>query len=259
MVCRLCANLQDNLIPLFEGEGQDNNLPDRISKYLDFSVHMKKGLPSSVCVQCTMSLLNWHSFYQNCEKINEHFRAMLTNKSTSTTLGVIQKMMQPNPVQISTDHGDKELNESDDDDVVGIDFDEDSSAFNKILKEAEATELTKTVSPEDIIMPEPLIEEEEVEEVVVIVEEDEIRDQKAAEEVVPLAESQEIQLVQETVESTTQRKSGRRKLPRYVAFTIVTLGIDLLLVKKISLRILLSIDYPEASLVRLPCGRDIIE
>lgn len=81
VVCRLCANLQDErLIPLFEGEGQEKNLPDRISKYLDFSVHMKKGLPTSVCVQCTYTLLNWHRFYKNCEKINEHFRAMVANE-----------------------------------------------------------------------------------------------------------------------------------------------------------------------------------
>lgn len=183
-------------MPLFEGEGQDNNLPDRISKYLDFSVHLKKGLPSSVCVQCTMSLLDWHRFYKNCEKVNEHFRELLLSNGSMSINILLQES------KATTDS----VPDDDDDDVVGIDFDEDSSAFNKILKEAEINELDKAVVQEEVVVTTEnimmeLIDEPEPEEEIFITEEPEP----------PAKEDQ-----QKTVLGSEKRKSGRRKLPRYV-------------------------------------------
>lgn len=197
-MCRLCANLQENLVPLFEGEGQDNNLPDRISKYLDFSVHLKKGLPSSVCLQCTMSLLDWHRFYKNCEKVNEHFRELLLSNGSMSMNMLLQES--------------KATTESvpdDDDDVVGIDFDEDSSAFNKILKEAEIDELDKAVVHEEIIITAGNIMEM-------------IEDPEATQgEELFITEEQPAEKDQETtVLGNEIRKSVRRKLPRYVTYLI---------------------------------------
>lgn len=189
VVCRLCANLQDNLVPLFEGEGQENNLPDRISKYLDFSVHMARGLPSSVCVDCTMSVLNWHRFYKNCEKVNENFRAMLQ----SNTVAMLAKETHPEEEIVES------CTTEDVDDVVGIDFDEDSSAFNKILKEAEINDLDK--APDDIILAENLI---------IVAGEPEQVIQTVEVELEPKPATVE----QEDQDMISRRKSGRRKLPR---------------------------------------------
>lgn len=75
MVCRLCANLESdvtNMIPIFEGD----ELPDQISKYLHISVQEKQGTPNKVCASCTITLLNWHNFYQNCERTNQRFQQM---------------------------------------------------------------------------------------------------------------------------------------------------------------------------------------
>jgi len=37
-LCRICANANDHLIPIFEGEGAEHELPDKILKYLPIHV-----------------------------------------------------------------------------------------------------------------------------------------------------------------------------------------------------------------------------
>lgn len=185
VVCRLCANVQkDTLIPLFEGEGLENNLPDRISQHLDFSVHLKKGMPSSVCLPCTMSLLNWHTFYKNCETINERFREMLKKPLENS------KTIQP-----PTEGNDSEVA-----DDVCIDFDEDSSAFNKILKEAEIIELEKSVDNDNVLMT---IDEDEA-----------VQQQDFKSDALPTEVLDKILEQVDEEPENDQRKSGRRKLPR---------------------------------------------
>lgn len=191
------------MIPLFEGEGQDNNLPDRISKYLDFSVHMKKGLPCSVCVECTSNLLNWHRFYKNCEKVNDHFREMLLTPSNS-------KMLLP--IIVRAPLTETESIEEDDDeeeaDGVGIDFDEDSSAFNKILNDAD---LDQAVAQGGIIITDSFTiakeEAEEDEQLVAVEEDDEMEEDKE--------ENEQVEIIEQAPESNLRtRTAGRRKLPR---------------------------------------------
>lgn len=187
VVCRLCANVEKNhLVPLFEGEGLENNLPDKISKYLDFSVHMKTGMPSAACLPCTMSLLNWHTFYKNCETINERFREMLKKPLTDS------KLIHP-----------PDGNESEVADDVCIDFDEDSSAFNKILKEAEIIELEKNGDNDNVLIT---IEEEE----------EAVEQQDLQSDALPTEVLDKILEQVDAEPETDQRKSGRRKLPRYV-------------------------------------------
>lgn len=119
MLCRLCANVYDKAFPLFDGK--ENILPDHISKYLDFSVHMKEGLPNSVCLYCTVTLQKWHEFYHQCGKVNERFKTMSLQKGPETAEGTYQKA--------------DESRDMDDNDMADIDFDGDSSAINNILEE----------------------------------------------------------------------------------------------------------------------------
>lgn len=53
--------------------------------------------------------MNWHRFYQNCEKVNENFRLLLLKKKTATT----SAEAKPSAVPASRDSS----SESDGDDV----------------------------------------------------------------------------------------------------------------------------------------------
>lgn len=194
------------LVPLFEGEGLENSLPDRISKYLDFSVHLKQGLPSAVCGQCTTNLLNWHTFYKNCEKINDQFRMMLLNSNGKSkgSSSIKEKVKSPTKPTEAIDIVD--LESEDVADEVDIDFDEESSTFNKIIKEVA---LEKSVDEQEV---EEVVDDVEDEpELKPIIRRSAIQREEREETNIPAEEHME-EIEEEIVE--VRKKSSRRKLPR---------------------------------------------
>jgi len=42
-LCRICANANDHLIPIFEGEGAEHELPDKMLKYLPIHVRDERS------------------------------------------------------------------------------------------------------------------------------------------------------------------------------------------------------------------------
>lgn len=93
MVCRLCANMEADLIPIFDPDV--NNLPDQISKYLHFSVQKVSGMPNKICAPCAINLFNWHIFYQSCEKTNRRFREMGDCLKPNAEFALLRNILMP--------------------------------------------------------------------------------------------------------------------------------------------------------------------
>ncbi|XP_072748290.1 uncharacterized protein [Anoplolepis gracilipes] len=65
-LCRTCANTCDNLIPIFEGEGVEHDLPSKILKYLPIHISESDTLPLQLCHHCASTLLAWHELSEGC-------------------------------------------------------------------------------------------------------------------------------------------------------------------------------------------------
>lgn len=95
-LCRICANTNDHLIPIFEGVGTEHDLPRKILKYLPIHVSKKISfnvefwskfckrtrtpsiflwrlqvsendtLPLHMCYHCAAMLLAWHELSEGC-------------------------------------------------------------------------------------------------------------------------------------------------------------------------------------------------
>ncbi|XP_028171871.1 zinc finger protein 567-like isoform X1 [Ostrinia furnacalis] len=76
-VCRTCATVTEFVIPIFAGEGVQNNLADKIHKHLPIQVSETDVLPRVVCYQCANTLLAWHELVQCCVQADEALRTRL--------------------------------------------------------------------------------------------------------------------------------------------------------------------------------------
>lgn len=65
-MCRICANVNDHLIPIFEGEGAEHGLCSKIHKHLPIHVSETDSLPLQLCYHCAATLLAWHELAEGC-------------------------------------------------------------------------------------------------------------------------------------------------------------------------------------------------
>lgn len=65
-LCRVCANTSDHLIPVFEGEGLQHDLCNKIHKYLPIHISEDDTLPLQLCYHCAATLLAWHELLEGC-------------------------------------------------------------------------------------------------------------------------------------------------------------------------------------------------
>ncbi|XP_014481734.1 PREDICTED: zinc finger protein 260-like isoform X2 [Dinoponera quadriceps] len=82
-LCRICANANDHLIPIFEGEGAELDLSSKIFKYLPIHVSKNDTLPLQLCYHCAVTLLAWHQLSKDClnaEKKLLEIQDVLQNK-----------------------------------------------------------------------------------------------------------------------------------------------------------------------------------
>ncbi|RVE49780.1 hypothetical protein evm_005510 [Chilo suppressalis] len=77
-VCRTCAAVTEFVIPIFDGEGLQNNLADKIHKHLPIQVSEQDVLPRVVCYQCASTLLAWHELVQCCLQADHALRARVS-------------------------------------------------------------------------------------------------------------------------------------------------------------------------------------
>ncbi|XP_076666147.1 uncharacterized protein LOC143367827 isoform X1 [Andrena cerasifolii] len=65
-LCRVCANTSDHLIPIFDGEGLQHDLCNKLHKYLPIRVSENDALPLQLCYHCAATLLAWHELLEGC-------------------------------------------------------------------------------------------------------------------------------------------------------------------------------------------------
>ncbi|XP_078035979.1 uncharacterized protein LOC144469489 isoform X3 [Augochlora pura] len=65
-LCRVCANTNDHLIPIFEGEGLEHDLCSKIHKYLPIHISETDVLPLQLCYHCAATILAWHELLEGC-------------------------------------------------------------------------------------------------------------------------------------------------------------------------------------------------
>ncbi|CAG5004644.1 unnamed protein product [Parnassius apollo] len=76
-VCRTCATITEFVIPIFMGEGLQNNLAEKIHKHLPIQVSEQDVLPRVVCYQCASTLLAWHELVQCCVQADKALKTRL--------------------------------------------------------------------------------------------------------------------------------------------------------------------------------------
>ncbi|KAK7602807.1 hypothetical protein V9T40_006781 [Parthenolecanium corni] len=78
-LCRLCANPDKQLIPIFQGEGIEHNIAEQIKKYIPvITVTKVDKLPLQICYQCTSTLIAWHNFFEQCRVADNRLREILS-------------------------------------------------------------------------------------------------------------------------------------------------------------------------------------
>ncbi|KAG7297710.1 hypothetical protein JYU34_018427 [Plutella xylostella] len=88
-ICRTCATVTEFIIPIFHGEGLQNNLADKIHKHLPIQVTESDELPQVVCYQCASTLLAWHELVACCVQADAALRTRLAaDAALRTTLAV---------------------------------------------------------------------------------------------------------------------------------------------------------------------------
>ncbi|KAK0182098.1 hypothetical protein PV327_000267 [Microctonus hyperodae] len=65
-LCRICANSSDHMISIFEDEGVQHELCNKIHKYLPIRITENDTLPLQVCYHCASTLLAWHDLAEGC-------------------------------------------------------------------------------------------------------------------------------------------------------------------------------------------------
>ncbi|XP_046591738.1 zinc finger protein with KRAB and SCAN domains 8-like isoform X1 [Neodiprion lecontei] len=88
-ICRICANTNDYLIPIFEGEGLEQDLHNKIHRYLPIQVSEEDNLPLRLCYHCAGILLAWHELVEDCleaERTLLQMESELKQKNQLTSL-----------------------------------------------------------------------------------------------------------------------------------------------------------------------------
>jgi hypothetical protein len=76
-LCRLCGNVNDQLISIFENEGAENDLSNKLLEYLPMKITQSDELPKKMCIQCTNSILVWHDFVCACIEADKKLTNMI--------------------------------------------------------------------------------------------------------------------------------------------------------------------------------------
>ncbi|KAM0730183.1 Zinc finger protein 19 [Formica fusca] len=134
-LCRTCANTCDNLIPIFEGEGAEHDLPSKILKYLPIHISKSDTLPLQLCHHCADTLLAWHELSEGClsaekkllkmqetlQNKQQYYPAPLANFEVSTLVTTTTPTIVSNTTNSQPDqqinakneaHGIEEINKS---------------------------------------------------------------------------------------------------------------------------------------------------
>uniref|UniRef100_A0A8D8R7Z5 Histone-lysine N-methyltransferase 2D n=1 Tax=Cacopsylla melanoneura TaxID=428564 RepID=A0A8D8R7Z5_9HEMI len=90
LLCRVCANQHDYLIPIFEGEGLDHDMPTKMEKHLPIKVRENDKLPTQMCYQCASTIIAWSDLHTNCLEADKKLTRMLriNEKKSASAAGL---------------------------------------------------------------------------------------------------------------------------------------------------------------------------
>nr|CAD7397050.1 unnamed protein product [Timema poppensis] len=77
-LCRLCANSDYCMLPIFEGDGVEQEIEMKIHKYLPIEVSKKDAVAIHICYSCSSTLNAWHLLYQNALVADEKLKKMVS-------------------------------------------------------------------------------------------------------------------------------------------------------------------------------------
>ncbi|XP_043284345.1 zinc finger protein 3 homolog [Venturia canescens] len=77
-LCRLCAETKDELIGIYDAEGQKLAIEGKIAKCLQIQVVITDNLPLSVCFDCCVLLNQCNDFYEKTNQAQSSLRQLLT-------------------------------------------------------------------------------------------------------------------------------------------------------------------------------------
>ncbi|KAG7200188.1 hypothetical protein KM043_000622 [Ampulex compressa] len=110
-LCRICANISDHMIPIFEGEGLQHELCNKIHKYLPIHITQRDILPLQLCYHCAATLLAWTELVEGClgaeRRLLEmqetlHSKNQYTNVSNGAVVHVQMHVPEHNAVEAAT-------------------------------------------------------------------------------------------------------------------------------------------------------------
>ncbi|KAM3959282.1 uncharacterized protein ACR2FA_006585 [Aphomia sociella] len=97
-ICRTCATMTALVIPIFDGEGLQNNLAEKIHKHLPIQVSQQDLLPQVLCYQCASTLLAWHELVQCSRQADAALRASLAGRPAPPPAPALAPPPAPAPV-----------------------------------------------------------------------------------------------------------------------------------------------------------------
>lgn len=83
-MCRICLTLTDLLVPIFEGEGAEQELEAKVGKYLPVQITKSDSLPLQLCFQCADTLIAWDSLITVCLETDKKLKALVGLTNTET-------------------------------------------------------------------------------------------------------------------------------------------------------------------------------
>ncbi|XP_029055768.2 zinc finger protein 70-like isoform X1 [Osmia bicornis bicornis] len=100
-LCRVCANTNDHIIPIFEGEGLQHDLCNKIHKYLPIQVSENDTLPLQLCYHCAATLLAWHELSEGCLNAERRLLEMQDALQEKQSLEKLEASTQEDTTAIS--------------------------------------------------------------------------------------------------------------------------------------------------------------
>ncbi|KAH0544046.1 zinc finger protein 3-like isoform X1 [Cotesia glomerata] len=112
-LCRVCANTNNHMVPIFGDESLQHDLINKISRYLPINITKNDTLPLQLCYNCASTLIAWHDLLEGCldaeQKLLGIEERLFTKKQVdkSDNLETVQQSVshvESNPVPQSLEH-----------------------------------------------------------------------------------------------------------------------------------------------------------
>ncbi|GLV34589.1 uncharacterized protein CBL_09070 [Carabus blaptoides fortunei] len=76
-ICRLCAQVNDVLIPIFEKDGDKPRLDTKIKKCLSLMINEEDCKPKQMCYNCMAKLEDYYEFLELCQSSDYKFESII--------------------------------------------------------------------------------------------------------------------------------------------------------------------------------------